>query len=74
MINLKFKPFLPQQEKPKSFEDFRTIASDIYKNLKGNLTFIFLEGLSQFEIEENTTGKSETELKNMLGENSNYIV
>jgi hypothetical protein len=73
MINLKFKPFLPQEVKPKSFENFRQIASDIYKGLEGNLTFMFLEGLNQFEIEENTTNKNNVEIKNMLGEYSTYL-
>lgn len=73
MSNLKFKPLLPQQEKPESFEAFRKIASEVYKDLEGNITFMFLEGLNQFEIEENTTGKSDMELKNMLGVNSNYL-
>ena len=73
MINLKFKPFLPQEVKPKNFEDFRQIASDTYKELEGNLTFMFLEGLNQFEIVENTTNKNNVEIKNMLGENSTYL-
>jgi len=73
MVKLKFKPFLPKQEKPEKFDTFREIASSVYKNLNGSLTFIFIESLNQFEIEENTTEKSNAELKNMLGENSNYL-
>ncbi len=73
MAFLKFKPHLPQQEKSESFETFRELASEIYKELDGNITFIFIEILNQFDIEENTTEKTDSQLKSMLGENSDYL-
>ena len=74
MIKLKFKPFLPHQEKPERFEEFRKIASDVFKNLEGNLTFLYVSGINQFEILENTTDKKDFELKIMLGKYSNFLI
>lgn len=74
MAELVFNGFLPQENKPENFEKFREIANEIYQTLDGNIVFSWIEILQQFDIIENNTNKNNTELKNMLGINSNFLV
>tara|TARA_R110000851_G_scaffold31670_1_gene85461 strand:- start:500 stop:724 length:225 start_codon:yes stop_codon:yes gene_type:complete len=74
MVKIEFRGFLPQEDKPEKFEKFRQIASVIFKTLDGNLVFSWITALEQFDIAENNTKKSDIEIRNMLGNDSNYLV
>lgn len=74
MVKLEFKEFLPQEEKPVKVKKFIEIASNVYEQLEGRLVFLWIEALEQFDIKENTTVKNDVELKNMLGDDSAYLV
>jgi len=74
MAELSFRGFLPTEEKPERFEQFRIIASEKLSDLEGKLTFSYIENYQQFDILENTTTKDESELRKILGEDSNYLI
>jgi hypothetical protein len=74
MAELKFIGFLPTEEKPEQFENFRKITSELFANLKGKLTFEFVSIHQQFDITENTTNKTYNELRTILGESSKHLI
>ena len=73
MAKLEFRGYLPHQEKPDKFEEFREIASKVYKLLSGGIVFSWIETLEQFDIIENNTEISNIELKEILGKSSHYL-
>ena len=74
MVELEFRGFLPNEEKPEQFQNFRKITSELFANLKGKLTFEYVSAYQQFDITENTTNKTYTELRKILGKNSKYLI
>jgi len=74
MADLNFRGFLPMEEKPEQFEQFRKVASKKLSYLDGKLTFSYVINYQQFEILENSTNKNESELRKILGEDSKYLI
>lgn len=74
MAKLIFRGFLPTEEKPPSFKEFREIASNLFSPLEGKLVFDYVKAYGQFEISENTTEMDYSALIERLGENSKYLL
>jgi hypothetical protein len=74
MAELNFTGFLPMEEKPEHFEQFRNIASTLLSDLEGKLTFSYVSTHQQFDISENTTNKTYSELRTILGNDSKYLI
>lgn len=74
MAELSFRGFLPVEEKPEQFEEFRKIAPELLKDLKGKLTFDYVSTYNQFDITENTTNKTYSEIRKILGNSSKYLI
>ena len=74
MAELNFKGFLPIEEKPEQFEEFRKIASELLADLNGKLTFDYVKTYNQFDISVNTTDKTYSEIRKILGNDSKYLI
>jgi len=74
MAELSFRGFLPIEEKPEQFEEFRKIAPELLKDLNGKLTFDYVSTYNQFDIAENTTNKTYSEIRKILGNSSKYLI
>ncbi len=74
MAILDFKGFLPMEEKPEQFEKFRKIASEVLADFNGKLTFDYISTYNQFDISENTTEKTDDEIRKILGDDSKYLI
>lgn len=74
MAELSFRGFLPIEEKPEQFEEFRKIAPELLKDLNGKLTFDYVSTYNQFDITENTTNKTYSEIRKILGNSSKYLI
>ena len=74
MAELSFRGFLPIEEKPEQFEEFRKIAPELLKDLNGKLTFDYVPTYNQFDITENTTDKNYSEIRKILGDCSKYLI
>ena len=74
MAELNFTGFLPMEEKPEHFEQFRKIAPELFAHLDGKLTFDYVSTFNQFDITENTTDKTYSEIRKILGEDSKYLI
>lgn len=74
MAEIEFKGFLPMEEKPEQFEEFRKIAPELLADLNGKITFDYVTTYNQFDITENTTDKTYSEIRKILGNDSKYII
>ncbi len=74
MVELNFRGFLPTEEKPEFFELFREKTSELLKDLDGVIPFDFVGNYQQFDITKNTTDKTFSEIRKILGKYSKYII
>ncbi|ADV50591.1 hypothetical protein Celal_3325 [Cellulophaga algicola DSM 14237] len=74
MAELIFNGFLPMEEKPEHFEEFRNITSELLSDLEGKLVFSYVSTYQQFDISENTTNKTYSEIRKILGDDSKYLI
>ena len=72
MAELIFNGFLPNEEKPIEFIEFRIIASEAYKDIQGKIIFDYIESERKFEIKESSVEPNI--LIAMLGENVKFLI
>ncbi|EZH73656.1 hypothetical protein ATO12_17115 [Aquimarina atlantica] len=77
MANLEFTPFLPQENVPERFSEFRKLASSNkeLQDVKGEIVFNYVSQYKQFDIEKNTTNISYKRLREIFdNEHLNFII
>ncbi|MBB1150270.1 hypothetical protein H4K35_09030 [Myroides sp. NP-2] len=74
MANLEFKPYLLTEEKPKEFEDFRNLTSELLKDIEGDITFYHIATLGKFEITSNNLKLDQNKLNSFINEISDYLI
>ena len=74
MAKLELRGYLPHEDKPEKFEKFRKIASEIYNEIDGHIIFSWEEKFEQLDNIENKTKIDYIDLKNMLGNDSKYLI